>query len=130
MRNGEDDKAGFFGVDVRRESAACAFKAIACVLLQAADALLPGWNAVHVQQIHAVPEALKVCVVHRGGGKQHRSDGFAVHALMMRAGDRRLQKAHRDGVGIDVNLEAVLLAVIDEALGDRFAFVKLVILRD
>ena len=48
---------------------------------------------------------------------------------MVRAGDCGLQKAHGHGVWICIDFKTVFLAVIDEAFGDDFAFVKLMIFR-
>ena len=130
MRDGEDDEPGLLRVDVRVKAVGARLKAVAGVFPQARCALLPVGDGMHVKYLQPAFKARKLRVTQRRGGQQHRADRLAVHALVMRARYDRLQKAHRDGVGIRVHGKTVLLAVVDKALRHLVLLIELMVLCD
>lgn len=121
VRSREDQQVGLLGVDFRAEGVGEGFKAVAGVFTQARGARLAVGDVVDVEPLHPPAVARELPVVERHGGEHHGTNRLAVHALMRVAGADRLQKAHRHGVRIHVDGKAVLLAVVDKALGDGLA---------
>ena len=115
-RDREDQNSGLLRVDMGDEAVCGRVKAVAGVLLQAGDAFLPIGDGVHVERLHARLIGGQLVVVKRHGGEQHGRRGLAVHPLVVCAGAGRLQKAHRQGVGVAVYGNPVFVVVVNEAV--------------
>ena len=83
------------------------------------DAFLPVGNGIRIEKVHPVPVAGKVFLLQGSCGKQSSADAVRIHGLIIVAGEARLQKAHGQGVWIDVDRKSVFFPVVDKAFRNR-----------